>query len=92
MLKLMLSGLIHRIQGTYMTFKAERSNLRTIKKGDPKFMLTDGLIVAPRAGFEISQRCPDNYKSLIMECIEHGWLKPVATVKDTELFWEEFSK
>jgi hypothetical protein len=75
-----------------MPFKAERSNLRTIKKGDPKFMLTDGLIVAPRAGFEISQSCPAEYKSIFITAINAGWIKPIATVKDSELFWEEFSK
>ena len=26
------------------------------------------------------------------ECIECGWLKPVAYVKDSQLFWEEFQK
>jgi len=46
----------------------------------------------PRAGFEISRSCPDQYKQIISQCIDNGWLKPVAYVKDCELFWEEFSK
>jgi hypothetical protein len=41
-------------------------------------------MVANRAGIEISQRCPENYKDLIVECINHGWLKPVAHVTAEE--------
>jgi hypothetical protein len=69
-------------------FKIKTSSLRTIKQGDPKFMLQDGMVIAPRAGFEISNSCPREYKMIIQECINYGWLKPVATVRDNELFWE----
>jgi hypothetical protein len=60
-------------------------NIQTIRQGDDKFMLQDGLMICPRAGFEISQRCPENYRSLIAECINHGWIKPVAHVYGKEL-------
>lgn len=75
-----------------MTFKVETSKIRTIKKGDPKWTLCDGVFTSPRAGFEISNDCPNQYKDIISICINMGWLKPVAYVKDNELFWEEFSK
>jgi hypothetical protein len=75
-----------------MTFTTRQSCLRTIKFGDPKFHIVDGSVVAPRAGFEISQSCPKEYRIIIQECINYGWLKPVATIKDNELFWEEFQK
>lgn len=55
-------------------------------------MIADGLVMAPRAGFEISDKCPREYKLIINECLSNGWLKPVATIKDSELFWEEFAK
>jgi hypothetical protein len=42
----------------------------------------------PRAGFEISSGCPGNYADIIRECINHGWLKPVAHMRDEELTWE----
>lgn len=69
-----------------------QTTLRTVKQGDPKWLIVDGLVVAPRAGFEINQKCPREYKMIIAECIDKGWLKPVATVRDNELFWEEFHK
>jgi hypothetical protein len=75
-----------------MNFTTRQTSLRTIKQGDPKFMLTDGMVISPRAGFEISNNCPKEYQQIIATCIGYGWLKPVAIVKDNELFWEEFSK
>lgn len=75
-----------------MSYKIEQSTVRTIRKGEKGFMLIDGFAVMPRAGFEISRSCPENYKQIISQCIDNGWLKPVAYVKDCELFWEEFSK
>jgi len=69
-----------------------QSSLRTIKPGDPKWNIIDGMFVAPRAGFEINSACPYSYRQVINTCISNGWLKPVAIVKDSELFWEEFSK
>ena len=87
----MLSGLMHRIKEKYV-FKMQTSSLRTIKQGDPKFMLQDGMVVSPRAGFELGEGCPKEYRQIIATCIGYGWLKPIAIVKDNELFWEEFSK
>lgn len=75
-----------------MTFKVEESTVRTIRKGEKGFMLVDGITIMPRAGFEISRSCPDSYKQIISQCIDNGWLKPVAYVKDAELFWEAFQQ
>jgi len=60
-------------------------NIQTIRQGDPKFMLQDGLMTCPRAGFEISQSCPAEYKSIFITAINAGWLKPVAHVYGKEL-------
>ena len=75
-----------------MKTKITQTSLRTIKPGEPKWLIRDGFLVSPRAGFEISNSCPYEYRMVIDECLRNGWLKPVATVKDNELFWEEFSK
>jgi hypothetical protein len=75
-----------------MTFNIHQSQIRTLKQGDPNFVIRDGLVQAPRAGFEISQRCPENYISLIQECISHGWLKPVAHVTERELIFMGLTK
>ena len=61
------------------------TNIRTIRHGDAKFMLQDGLMICPRAGFEINSDCPREYKLIIAECIDNGWIKPVAHVYGKEL-------
>ena len=68
-----------------MKITSKTTNIRTIRQSDPKFTLTDGFVTCPRAGFEISHRCPENYKDLILECINHGWIKPVAHIYGKEL-------
>ena len=68
-----------------MKISTRTSNIRTIRQDDPKFMLTDGLVTCPRAGFEISNNCPAEYKSIFITAINAGWLKPVAHVYGKEL-------
>jgi hypothetical protein len=68
-----------------MKISSKTTNITTIRPGDDKFMLTDGLVTCPRAGFEISQSCPAEYKSIFITAINAGWLKPVAHVYGKEL-------
>ena len=59
-----------------MQISIHESNIRTIRQGDPKFMLKDNIVICPRAGFEINEKCPREYKLIIAECINNGWIKP----------------
>ena len=68
-------------------FKVTETKFRTIRAGDPNFVLIDGVMVAHRAGFEVNRRCPVEYQRVIKECINNGWLTPVATVYDHEIVW-----
>ena len=68
-----------------MKITAKKSNILTIRQDDPRFLLTDGITMSPRAGFEINQLCPKEYKMIISECINNGWLKPVAYVYGKQL-------
>jgi hypothetical protein len=70
-----------------MTFTLHKSQLRTIRQNDPKFFIQDGFVRAPRAGFHILPECPREYKMIISECINNGWLKPVANVTERELLF-----
>jgi hypothetical protein len=66
---------------------------KTLRQTDPDFTFSpDGLKIVPRAAIEISQRCPENYKDLILECINHGWIRPVAHMRDTEYTMELLRK
>ena len=75
-----------------MKFVQQVSKIQTVRQEDPKFVIYDGLMQAPRAGFEISQGCPKEYKMIINECILHGWLKPIANVTERELIFMGLSK
>lgn len=68
--------------------KAHNSIVRTIMKKDADFVMQDGLVVVPRAGFMINTQCPQSYQTVIMECINNGWLEPVAHVRDFELMMD----
>lgn len=71
-----------------MAFKMHSSRFRTIRSKDPNFNLIDGMLVVPRAGFEVVKECPREYKLIIQDCLERGWLKPVANVYDHELTFD----
>ena len=68
-----------------MKISTRTRNIQTIRQGDDKFMLQDGLMICPRAGFEISNNCPAEYKSIFITAINAGWIKPVAHVYGKEL-------
>lgn len=70
-----------------MKINSHRSQLHTIRSGDPRFHIKDQYITSPRAGFEISQQCPKEYRMVLTECIDRGWLKPVAHLTERELLF-----
>jgi hypothetical protein len=70
-----------------MTYTVHTSQVRTIKSDNPNFVIHDGLMISPRAGFEINKDCPREYRQIIAACIDRGWLKPVANVTERELLF-----
>jgi hypothetical protein len=67
-----------------MTYTVARSNVKSLRPGDPHFTISNGLVLTSRASFEISKNCPDEYKSIFITAIKAGWIKPVAHVTDEE--------
>ena len=62
---------------------------KTLRPGDADFTFSpDGIQLVSRAGFEISNNCPTEYKSILVTAITAGWLKPVAHMRDTEYTME----
>ena len=71
-------------------FKISDQRFKTLRRGDDDFMFShDGYTMVPRAAFEINNQCPREYRLIITECINNGWLKPVAHMRDTEYSWEK---
>jgi hypothetical protein len=75
-----------------MTYTIHRSQVHTIRQEDPNFTIQDGITITPRAGFEISNDCPRQYKLMIIEAIKNGWLQPIASVTERELIFAGLTK
>ena len=75
-----------------MTYTTPEKTIKTIRKDDPDFTIINGIVMAPRAGFEISNDCPRQYKLMIMEAIKNGWLQPIAYMKESEFVWEKLGE
>lgn len=66
---------------------------KTLRQSDPDFTFSpDSIKLVPRASFEISEKCPREYRMIIAECIKNGWLKPVAHMRDVEYTMELLRK
>jgi hypothetical protein len=66
--------------------------IKTIKPGDEDWYIKGQLTLTPRAGFEITERCPAEYQKLLMECWGNGWIKPIAYMKESEYIWEKLGE
>jgi len=74
-------------------FKISSTRFKTLHRGDSDFMFSpDGYTMVPRAAFEVGSGCPREYKLIIAECLNNGWLKPVAHMRDEEYTWEMLQK
>ena len=68
-----------------VNFTTSKSFIKTFRPGDPEFTIIDGFMTSPRAGFEISNNCPAEYKSIFITAINAGWLKPIAHMHEREV-------
>ena len=68
-------------------FNVYESKVHTIKPGDKNFLIHDKFTVSQRAGFEIDANCPAQYRSIIVQCYNRGWLKPVANLTEREMIF-----
>ena len=65
-----------------------KHKIKTLKPGDNNWFIDSDFTRTPRAGFEISVSCPRDYRMVLSECIDRGWIKPVAYMKETDYVWE----
>jgi len=75
-----------------MTYTISPNSIRSIRQDDPDFQINNGIVVSPRAGFEISNKCPTQYKLMIIEALKNGWLQPIAYMKESEYVWEKLGE
>jgi hypothetical protein len=66
---------------------------KILRSQDPDFCFSpDGLTMVNRAGFEITDKCPIEYKRIIQHCYQKGWIEPVAYMRDIEYTMELLKK
>ncbi len=75
------------------TYSVSKITFKTWHNGMTGFHFSpDGISLVPRAGFQIDQQCPHEYKMIISQCISNGWLKAVSHQPIQEVFLEELTK
>lgn len=72
-----------------MNIVDHKSNVRMIREGEPDFRIVDQFTVIPRAMIHILPECPRDYAQIINICVQKGWLKSVAHMRDYELMLEK---
>lgn len=66
--------------------------IRKLEKNDPNFLIQDGSYIIARAGFEVSDDCPTEYRMLLYKAFKNNWIKPVAYMHEKELMFVGLSK
>jgi hypothetical protein len=76
-----------------LSINISRSNpgIRRITPKDDDFCIISGYAYYPRAGVEVTSKCPADYRAMINLAISKGWVEPVAHVKESEYMWEKLS-
>ena len=70
-------------------YTTSKSDYKTVRPGDPLFTFSpNGFTLVHRAGFELSNNCPAEYRSVILQAYQRGWLKPVAALRGVEATME----
>ena len=73
--------------------KISNNRYRALRQSDPDFTFSpNGITLVSRAAIEISHQCPGEHKWIIQQCIENGWIRPVAYMRDTEYTMELLQK
>jgi hypothetical protein len=69
-----------------------KHRIKTVKIGEPGWYIKNGITITPRAGLEVSKSCPREYGLILAECIDRGWINPVAYMKESEYIWEKLGE
>ena len=69
-----------------------KRDIKSIRQGDPNFMLTDGFITYPRAMMHITPECPADVRAKMMWAVNNGYLKCVAHAYGKELTMDAMRK
>jgi hypothetical protein len=69
----------------FITDYKKNKDVKSIRQGDPSFMIDDGLVAYPRACLHILPNCPHSVRETVNWALAQGYVKPVAHVYGKEL-------
>lgn len=76
-----------------MTFTFAESDYKLVKQGDSLFTFSpNGITLVQRASIEIDPKTPYEWRLIIQDCINKGYLKPVAAIRGIEATMEYMRK
>lgn len=65
--------------------------MRKLTIKDKDFLLISGHAYYPRATINISDNCPEQFRSMIVTAISRGWVSAEAWVKESDYMWEKLT-
>jgi len=68
-----------------MIITQQQSEVKLLSKQDKEFYITEGSTVYSRASISFSRSMPAQYQQVVLLCLQNDWIKPVASVRDSEL-------
>ena len=68
------------------------TTVRAIRPNDADWRFVEGFMTYPRASVEIDFDCPGSYKDIVLECINRGWIRPIAFMKESDYVWERLQQ
>jgi hypothetical protein len=74
-----------------MEFIKGNREVKTVRQGDPDFMIYEGTICYPRAMLHITPDCPSNIRTQLEWAMTEGYIKTVAYVPGKQLTWEKLT-
>ncbi len=67
-----------------ITYNLQKSKIHKIEPSDPNFNIIDQYMVVQRAAIHFDPNIPNAYAKVIAECLNNGWIKPVAYITERE--------
>ena len=73
-----------------MTITVTETPWIRLEAGDTGWRLNSDLSTTARAVLEVHSECPNEHRWIIQQCLEQGWIQPVAYVprSDPTLMWD----
>jgi len=60
---------------------------KVVKRDDPGYTVSDGLLMGNRAFLEIDAECPDRVRRMIQEAFNQDWIRMNVTFTEEEYAW-----